>query len=331
MIDVNGLHKSYGDKSVLQGLTFSVPIGKITGLVGPNGSGKSSTIRILTGFADADSGTVTVLGEAMSVTAVAVKRLIGYAPESAPLYREQTVREYLAFVARLRGTRTHALAQEIERVVNTFTLHKVVDQAIGTLSKGYRHRVSLAQCLLGDPPIIVLDEPTDGLDPLQKIETRNVILRLAETKAVLLTTHLIEDVRLLCDRVVALEQGKVVFEGDMKSLSGGQSFYLRLAEVTRVRATRVLGNIAGVMSFEFDTERLGDESRSDGAQHGGGFQTIRLRFKRDFESIDVLNEVSRCLHREGIRLVEASRQDTPFINLFSFWRQKSNDREGSTQ
>lgn len=218
MIEVQNLVKYYGNKAVLHGIDFSVPAGSVTGLVGPNGSGKSTTIRVIAGFHDADQGCVHVCDEPMSVSAKQVKRNIGYAPESAPSYFDQTTREYLHFIAGIRNIPKAQRAQEVHRVATEFAVVEVLDRAIGTLSKGYRHRVCLAQAIVGDPPVIILDEPTDGLDPLQKIETRKIILALAKDKAVLLTTHLLEEVEELCDRIVMLDKGRVAYAGSYREV-----------------------------------------------------------------------------------------------------------------
>lgn len=210
MVKVNKISKSLSGNRILHGLSFDVPLGQITGLVGPNGSGKTTAIRVLTGYCEADAGWVQVGRHVMSLGATQAKQLIGYAPENAPAYREQTVYEYLRFIAEVRGFSRKKSAPEVERVSALFSLHGVLGQLVGTLSKGFRHRIVLAQSLLGDPPVLILDEPTDGLDPLQKDETRKLIRNLASSKAILLTTHLIEEVECLCDRVVTLECSQVM-------------------------------------------------------------------------------------------------------------------------
>ncbi|MBU2986638.1 ABC transporter ATP-binding protein [Saccharophagus degradans] len=307
MIEVNSIFKSFRDNQVLHNLSFSVPKGHITGLVGPNGSGKSTTIRILTGFSDADSGEVTVDGRPMSVNAVESKRLVGYAPENAPSYREQTVIEYLQFIARLRGVEKKALPIEVERVITAFSLNKVANQAIGTLSKGYRHRVSLAQCILGDPPVIVLDEPTDGLDPIQKISTRRMILELAESKAVLLTTHLLEEVKMLCDRVVAIRQGRVVYNGKMQDLHEHKSkacaISLTVAGNNESALQQALTGLDGVASLSVST--------NINMTHASF--TLSGVINAD---IDYMNAVSLRLQHYALRIVELRRDDSPLEKLF---------------
>lgn len=218
MIEVANLYKSLSGNGILHGLSFTVPSGQITGLVGPNGSGKTTAIRVMTGYYEADAGCVRIGGHVMSLRARRAKRLIGYAPENAPAYRDQTGYEYLHYMAELRGLSGKIGRAEVERVSTLFSLHEVIHQRIGTLSKGFRHRLTLAQSLLGDPPVLILDEPTDGLDPWQKNETRKLIRSLADSKTVLLTTHLLEEVESLCDRVVVLKSGKVVSIGRLQEI-----------------------------------------------------------------------------------------------------------------
>ncbi len=294
MIEVNNIHKHYGRNHVLHGVSFKVPKGEITGLIGPNGSGKSTTIRILTGYVDADDGEVLVGGNRMSVSAVEVKRLIGYAPESAPSYREQTTTEYLRFIAQLRGIQPSRLGDEIERAITAFALKPVAQKAIQALSKGYRHRVSLAQCLLGDPPVIVLDEPTDGLDPAQKIATREMIMQLAETKAILLTTHLLEEVDTHCSRVVALNEGCVVFDGATEDAkhhgSSGIVVKLKVAGDQEGELRAALTGLAGLDQM--------DIAGNDGTLH------CTLNYMHALSERDVMEPLSEQLFSHQSRIIE---------------------------
>jgi ABC-2 type transport system ATP-binding protein len=211
MIEVKGLVKTYGAKRAVDGVTFSVRRGDILGFLGPNGAGKSTTMKMITGFLRADSGTATVDGIDVSADPVAVKRKLGYLPESAPAYPEMTVEEFLGFIAEVRGFRAaDAKRAQVDRAIGLTHLAPVRKQSIETLSKGFKQRVGFAQALLHDPPALVLDEPTDGLDPNQKNEVRTLIKSMAAAKAVILSTHILEEVDAICTRVIIISQGKVV-------------------------------------------------------------------------------------------------------------------------
>jgi ABC-2 type transport system ATP-binding protein len=211
MIEVKGLVKTYGAKRAVDGVSFKVNRGDILGFLGPNGAGKSTTMKMLTGFLRPDSGTATVDGIDVTVDPVAVKRKLGYLPESAPAYPEMTVEEFLLFIAEVRGFRdTVEKRARVEHVLGLTHLISVRKQTIETLSKGYKQRVGFAQALLHNPPVLVLDEPTDGLDPNQKNEVRSLIKNMAAEKAVILSTHILEEVEAICTRVIIISQGKVV-------------------------------------------------------------------------------------------------------------------------
>lgn len=213
MIEVKGLVKTYGPKRAVDGVSFSVNRGEILGFLGPNGAGKSTTMKMLTGFLRPDAGTACVDGIDVAADPVAVKRKLGYLPESAPAYPEMTVDEFLEFIAEVRGFRTAVEKRaRVQRVLELTHLVSVRKQTIETLSKGYKQRVGFAQALLHDPPVLVLDEPTDGLDPNQKNEVRTLIKNMAAEKAVILSTHILEEVEAICTRVIIISQGKVVVD-----------------------------------------------------------------------------------------------------------------------
>jgi ABC-2 type transport system ATP-binding protein len=213
MIEVKDLVKDYGPKRAVNGVSFVIRRGDIVGFLGPNGAGKSTTMKMITGFLRPDGGTATVDGIDVTADPVAVKRKLGYLPESSPAYGEMTVGEFLGFIAEVRGFRTKAAKRtQVERALELTHLAPVRGQVIETLSKGYKQRVGLAQALLHDPPALILDEPTDGLDPIQKIEVRSLIKRMATEKAVILSTHILEEVDAVCTRVIIITQGKVVVD-----------------------------------------------------------------------------------------------------------------------
>ena len=211
MIEVKDLVKTYGTKRAVNGVSFTVRRGEILGFLGPNGAGKSTTMKMITGFLRPDAGTATVGGIDVTVDPVGVKRQLGYLPESAPAYPEMSVGEFLAFIAEVRGFRAAgARAAQVDRAIALTNLGSVRSQTIETLSKGFKQRVGFAQALLHDPPGLVLDEPTDGLDPNQKNEVRSLIRGMAAQKAVILSTHILEEVDALCTRVIIISQGKIV-------------------------------------------------------------------------------------------------------------------------
>jgi len=219
MIEVTGLTKRYRDRVAVQELTFSVPEGEILGFLGPNGAGKSTTMRILTGYLPATSGTVKVAGFDVFEDPYEVKRRIGYLPETPPLYPEMTVRGYLKFVASIKGVRRGQMATELERVAHATNVTEVMDRLIQNLSKGFRQRVGVAQALLGNPPVLILDEPTEGLDPTQRAEARQLIKGLAGQHTVILSTHILSEVTVTCERVLILNQGRMVAFDEIKKLA----------------------------------------------------------------------------------------------------------------
>jgi ABC-2 type transport system ATP-binding protein len=233
MIEVKGLVKTYGTKRAVDGVSFRVNRGEILGFLGPNGAGKSTTMKMITGFIRPDAGTATVEGIDVSVDPVSVKTRLGYLPESAPAYPEMTVGEFLNFIAEVRGFRaSDARRAAVERAVALTHLNGVRTQTIETLSKGYKQRVGFAQALLHNPPALVLDEPTDGLDPNQKNEVRALIKSLAADKAVILSTHILEEVDAICTRVIIISQGRVVVDETPAQLRARQPG-ARLDEIFR--------------------------------------------------------------------------------------------------
>jgi len=219
MIEVKGLVKTYGPKRAVNGVSFRVNRGDILGFLGPNGAGKSTTMKMITGFLRPDSGTATVDGIDVTVDPVAVKGKLGYLPESAPAYPEMTVEEFLGFIAEVRGFRSAtARRAQVDRAIGLTHLSPVRKQTIETLSKGFKQRVGFAQALLHDPGVLVLDEPTDGLDPNQKNEVRSLIKAMAVDKAVILSTHILEEVDAICNRVIIISRGKVVADETPASL-----------------------------------------------------------------------------------------------------------------
>ena len=209
MIKINNLVKAFGAKRAVDGVSFAVERGEVLGFLGPNGAGKSTTMRMITGFIPPTSGTVTVGGHDVTEAPLQAKRLIGYLPEAAPSYPDMTVQGFLSFAAELRGLDGDARKKAIGRAVERCFLASVLHQSIDTLSKGYKHRTCLAQALIHDPEVLILDEPTDGLDPNQKHEVRNLIRELGKSKAVVFSTHILEEVDAACTRAIIIDRGRV--------------------------------------------------------------------------------------------------------------------------
>jgi ABC-2 type transport system ATP-binding protein len=233
MIEVKGLVKNYGRLRAVDGVSFTVGRGDILGFLGPNGAGKSTTMKMLTGFLRPDAGTAVINGHDVVRDSLAVRRSLGYLAESAPAYPEMTVAEFLGFIAEMRGFREPVeKAARVRRVTELCHLQGVLGQTIETLSKGYKQRVGFAQALLHDPPVLILDEPTDGLDPNQKNEVRDIIKRMAADKAVILSTHILEEVDALCNRVIILSRGRVVVDETPAALRARQPG-ARLDEIFR--------------------------------------------------------------------------------------------------
>src|SRR5215813_4248026 len=219
MIEVAHLSKRYGDLSAVDDVSFTAASGQILGFLGPNGAGKTTTMRIITGFLPATTGTVRVDGFDVFEQSAEVRRRIGYLPENPPLYNDMTVPGYLRFVAKLKGLRRGDVTVALERVLDICGLRLVQDRLLGHLSKGYRQRVGLAQALIHDPPVLVLDEPTIGLDPRQIIEIRSLIRTLGKQKTIILSTHILPEVQATCSRVIIISAGKLVADGTPAELS----------------------------------------------------------------------------------------------------------------
>jgi len=235
MIEVHNLSKDYGAKTVVNNLSFTVKKGEVLGFLGPNGAGKSTTMRMVTGFISPTKGDAKICGVSVVDHPKKAKSHIGYLPESAPLYDDMTVTDFLKFCASMRGLSGKASKEAIAAAVETCFLETVARQSIGTLSKGYRHRTCLAQALLHDPDVLILDEPTDGLDPNQKHEVRNLIKRLGETKAILFSTHILEEVDASCTRAVIIDQGNIVADGtpaELRAQSGTDSLHDLFRDLT---------------------------------------------------------------------------------------------------
>jgi len=209
MIQVKELRKAFGPIVAVDGVSFSAAKGDVLGFLGPNGAGKTTTMRMLACFLAPDGGTATIAGHDILTDSMAVRRHIGYLAENVPSYDEMSTVGFLRFVAEARGIPLAQRADAVDRVTDSCSLHGVMHQTIGTLSKGYRRRVGLAQALIHDPPVLLLDEPTDGLDPNQKREVRDLIKRLSANKCIVVSTHILEEVDAICNRMIIIDRGRV--------------------------------------------------------------------------------------------------------------------------
>lgn len=213
MIRIENLVKTFGAKRAVDDVSFNVERGEVLGFLGPNGAGKSTTMRMITGFMPPTSGRVTVGGHDVAVAPLEAKRLIGYLPENAASYPDMTVHGFLNFAAEIRGLDGEAKKRAVGRVAELCFLENVLHQSIDTLSKGYKHRTCLAQALIHDPDVLIMDEPTDGLDPNQKHQVRNLIRELGKTKAIVFSTHILEEVDAACTRAIIIDRGRIVANG----------------------------------------------------------------------------------------------------------------------
>jgi ABC-2 type transport system ATP-binding protein len=250
MIKVENLAKVFGTKRAVDGVSFSVERGEVLGFLGPNGAGKSTTMRMITGFIPPTAGKVSVGGFDVVDNPINAKRLIGYLPENAPAYTDMTVHGFLNFAAEIRGLHGEAQKKAVNRAVEMCFLESVLHQTVETLSKGYRHRTCFAQSIIHDPDVLVLDEPTDGLDPNQKHEVRQLIRRMGEKKAIIFSTHILEEVDAVCSRAIIIDRGRVVANGTPQELRKRSELAgavtLRIFGAPAGEVTSKLNNVANV-------------------------------------------------------------------------------------
>ena len=238
MIEVDNLVKKYGDLFALRGVSFQIGAGEVVGFLGPNGAGKTTTMRIVTSFIPATSGTVRVGGHDVQEDSIEARRQIGYLPETPPLYNDLTVGSYLSFVAKIKGVAAGARRERIEHAAESCGLASVRRRVIGTLSKGYRQRVGIAQALVHDPKVLILDEPTVGLDPNQIIEIRKLIGSLAGERTIVLSTHILREVEELCERVIIVNGGRIVADTPRAKIPDGTSLEEYFIKITTADAAK---------------------------------------------------------------------------------------------
>jgi ABC-2 type transport system ATP-binding protein len=256
MIETRNLTKHYGAIRAVDGVSFRVEPGQVLGFLGPNGAGKSTTMRIIAGFLSPTSGSASVLGHDVETEPVAARRGLGYLPEGAPSYGEMTVGAFLSFIADLRGLSGERRRQRLDDAIGRLMLGGVYNQTIETLSKGFRRRVGLAQAILHDPPVLILDEPTDGLDPNQKHEVRSLINAMAKDKTIVVSTHILEEVHAVCTRAIVIARGRILADDTPSGLEARSRFHQAVSLTTPnpLYAKEALARLEDVASVEIDAQ-----------------------------------------------------------------------------
>jgi ABC-2 type transport system ATP-binding protein len=305
MIKVQNLTKSFGPKVAVNGVSFTVERGEVLGFLGPNGAGKSTSMRMITGFIPPTEGKVFVGGFDMVENPIPAKKLVGYLPENAPSYTDMTVKGFLHFAAELRGLRGDAKKKAVYRAVEMCFLESVLYQSIETLSKGYRHRTCFAQSIIHDPDILVLDEPTDGLDPNQKHEVRTLIRRMGEKKAIIFSTHILEEVEAACSRAIIIDRGRIVANGTPDDLKrrheNAGSVVLRLRDGDACAVKEKLGAISTAKRVNIVTDEP---------------LTVRVQPKGDSRNGELARSVFEVAAREKWRVEELRTEEGRLDEVF---------------
>ena len=298
MIQAEGLSKSFGAVQAVRDVSFEVAQGELVGFLGPNGAGKSTTMKMLTGSLLPDAGRATVAGVPLNGRAIGARAAVGYLPEHTPLYREMRVNRYLDFVGQVHGMGRRARRDAFERVLEACDLHGYTERRIHTLSKGYRQRVGLAQALFADPEVLILDEPTSGLDPGEIVRIRDLVVRLARSKTIMLSTHVLPEVEEVCHRVVIIAGGRLVADGSIGELSEG---------VAAAISVTVVADEADLLQW------LGDVPGATAARIVARGGQGRLRALIEVEDrFEVAAKVSRLLHDRGLEVLEL-RHEVPTL------------------
>ncbi|MDY6880698.1 MAG: ATP-binding cassette domain-containing protein [Desulfatiglans sp.] len=304
MIHVENLTKYYGDLCAVDQISFDIPRGQILGLLGPNGAGKTTTLRMLTGFLRPTAGYIRVKDFNIDEHTLEIKRLLGYLPESAPLYHDMLAYDYLAYVADIRGLRGAEKLSRIRRLAELCDLNSVMHQSVGELSKGFKQRVGIAHAMMSDPEILIMDEPTSGLDPNQIVEIRDIIKRIGKQKTIILSTHILSEAEAACDRIVIINRGKIAADDSTKNLkqsAQGEYFItLTLQDADTPSVTERLGSIEGIN----DIVPIGEDGPS-------------LRFKLSCRSADDLRgEIYRTIKKTDWILLEIHKETKTLESIF---------------
>ena len=265
MIQVENLTKYYGEYAAIENVSFAVEKGEILGFLGPNAAGKTTTMRILTGFLQPTGGRATVAGHDVVTQSLEARKRIGYLPENVPLYDDMTPRAYLRFAARLKGVESNRVNKRVDEVMDATRITDHADVLISKLSKGYRQRVGIAQALIHNPEVLVLDEPTVGLDPNQIVEIRDIIRSIGRDKTIILSTHILSEAEATCDRIVIIDRGRIVADGSTEMLTMGtgqeKTIHLTFKGADSARARDLLSGMAGVTCVEEVPSGTPDELR----------------------------------------------------------------------
>jgi ABC-2 type transport system ATP-binding protein len=311
MLEIRHLVKFFGFLAAVDDISFSVPAGEVLGFLGPNGAGKSTTMKMITGFLPPSAGTAIVCGHDILKEPLAAKRRIGYLPEGAPAYPDMTPAEFLDFIARIRGFAGREVRRRIGRVVEMIRIGEVMHQPIETLSKGFKRPVGVAQALLHDPSVLILDEPTDGLDPNQKYQMREVIAALRPEKAIVISTHLLEEVEAVCSRAIVIAHGRILADGTPYELARRSSYH------NAVRLRVAAGNLAQIrdellrLPQVAAVDRVGDGEEEGEGEDGGEALLVRPR-----QGAAIVAEVAEFARARGPEVtllrVERGRLDEVF-------------------
>jgi ABC-2 type transport system ATP-binding protein len=310
LIESSELHKAFGPIVAVDGISLSVSKGEVLGFLGPNGAGKSTTMRMITGFLEPDRGTVKICGIDVQERPQAAKSRLGYLPEGAPLYAEMTPRTFLIFIADIRRLPRNERMAKIAAAVDKTGLGSVLDQRIETLSKGFKRRVGIAQAILHDPPVLIMDEPTDGLDPNQKHHIRELIKEMASNKAIIVSTHILEEVEAVCTRAVIINKGRIVADGTAEELMSRLPYHgavaIRISETRSELAIGALSAHVAVSHVEAIHKTNGEVTLRVIPRNGAAIATELSSLLND-QSLPVTE-----LYVERGRLDEVFRQITTF-------------------
>ncbi|HBP90085.1 MAG TPA: ABC transporter ATP-binding protein [Nitrospiraceae bacterium] len=287
MVDIKNLRKTFGSIVAVDDVSFTVGKGEVLGFLGPNGAGKSTTMKMITGFLTPTSGTVHICGHNIEDQPIEAKKRIGYLPEGAPAYQDMTPASFLTFIGEMRGYRGGTLKRTVSETVEKVNLQSVLNQSIETLSKGFKRRVGLAQAILHDPDILILDEPTDGLDPNQKHEVRTLIRAMAQEKAIILSTHILEEVHALCSRAMIIAKGKVVSDGTPAELEGKSPAH-----------NTVLVTIAGVDASVSHQQLMTVKGVKKIEEMGRDGDLVQFRIYPD-DGQWILPDIGHCVREQG--------------------------------